>query len=96
MNYDKLEVVREVLRRDLGCHSTTYVRRRSTEIWKRDEGDREWLGGLAWEPGEEIVTEEEIVMLLDALGLASRSAWFLRRIKDLGGTYLGPSPSPDA
>jgi hypothetical protein len=92
VNYYKLEAVQNALcLRDVKRISVGPKPR--TEVWCRVVGSQRYLATLAWEHGEEVISEEELVSVGVALDFHDHKALIeeVRSWKD-GGLWLGLTP----
>ncbi|HEX5136515.1 MAG TPA: hypothetical protein VFY93_06065 [Planctomycetota bacterium] len=90
MNYYKIEVVKEVLRSEYAADHVSAGPRPRTETWRRVAEGHDYRVFLAWEHGEEIVSERELRHA--ARGLAIAAEPLVDAVKARGGLWLGPSP----
>jgi hypothetical protein len=92
VNYFKLEAVQNALHLRRVKKISVGPEPR-TEVWSREAEGQRYLATLAWEHGEEIVSEEELISVADALGFRDRGALIeeVKNWKD-GGPWLGPAP----
>jgi hypothetical protein len=92
VNYYKLEAVQNALHLR-GVKRISVGPEPRTEVWSRVVGEVRRLATLAWEHGEEIVSEEEFISVADALGFKDFGALIAvaKSWKD-GGLRLGPTP----
>ena len=86
MSYFKLEAVQDALRLDYGAERVSVGPKPRTEVWKREAR----VVAVAWEHGEEILSEEELLMVAE--GLSIEPTALLRAVKSRGGLWLGPAP----
>ena len=89
MNYYKLEVVKEILRSkyDTRCLSAAKPRR---EAWARVLHGHTYRALLAWDRGEEILSETEVHHVADALRIDFEE--LIAEVRLRGGLWLGPTP----
>ena len=89
MRYQKLEVVKEILRTryDTSCLSAAEPRK---EAWARVLYGHTYRALLAWNRGEEILSETEVHHVADALRIDFEE--LIARVRARGGLWLGPAP----
>jgi hypothetical protein len=85
VSYYKLEVVKEVLRSVCAASQVSVGPHPRTEVWGHD-----YRVSVAWEHGEEILSERELRQAAKALVIDPES--FIDAAKAGGGLWLGPSP----
>jgi len=90
VSYYKLEVVKDVLRSVYGAGQVSAGPRPRTEVWRRVVAGHDYRVFLAWEHGEEIISERELRHAAQALAIAAES--LIDEVKARGGLWLGPSP----
>jgi len=90
VSYYKLEVVKEVLRTRYAAEQASAGPRPRTEAWRRVVGGHDYRVSLAWEHGEEIVSERELRHAARGLAIVAES--LIDAVKAAGGLWLGPSP----
>jgi hypothetical protein len=91
VNYYKLEVVKQVLRSAYAASQVSAGPRPRTETWRRVVEGHDYRVFLAWEHGEEIISEKELRHAALALAIAAGS--LVDAVKAGGGLWLGPPPS---
>lgn len=89
MKYYKLEIVKEILRAkyDTSCVSAARPRK---EAWARALHGHTYRALLAWDRGEEILSETEVHHVADALRIDFEE--LIAGVRERGGLWLGPSP----
>lgn len=90
MSYDKLEIVKKILRTkyDTRCLSAAGPRR---EAWARVLRGHTYRALLAWDRDEEILSETEVHHVADALRIDFEE--LIASIRSHGGLWLGPAPA---
>lgn len=91
MNWYKLDVVRDVLRRDYGAYvPPSAIGRPNVEVWARKVGGHTYATALSYKNVELLVSEDALLEAAEALNLSVRA--FLDAVKARGGLWTGPSP----
>jgi hypothetical protein len=91
VNYYKLEHVQDALRVDYHAKRASAGPGPRVEVWSRSVGGEVFEVALAWEHGEEIVSEEEVLAVAEGLGIRPPIT-LVDNVKSRGGLHLGPTP----
>lgn len=92
MNWYKLDVVRDVLRRDYGAHVPPGgIGRPNLEVWARKVGGHTYAAALSYKNAELLVSEDALLEAADALSVRPPHT-FVDAVKTRGGLWTGPSP----
>ena len=91
MNYYKLEKIQDALRLDYDARKISVGPKPRVEVWSRVVDGTECTVAIAWQHGEEILSEEELLGAAEGLHIEPAEA-LVRNVKDREGLWLGPTP----
>ncbi len=90
MNYYKLESLQDALRLDYEAEHVSSGPKPRVELWRRRIDTNLCHAFLAWEHGDEVLSERELLSVAEALRIGAGE--LLTNVKRRGGLWLGPTP----
>ena len=90
MNYYKLEALQDALSLEYGAERVSAGPKPRIELWRRRVEIHVCHAFLAWEHGEEILSERELSSVAEALRIPPGE--LLANVKARGGLWLGQTP----